>query len=171
MRGRGPLTLHKCLNGPKSGKPYWGASSQADNHLTEPSEARAREEGCSTRPEDATQALSPLGHHLSLFTTTGPDRKLSKALCKPLQWDFLAGLREPRPVLQGNRFQEKLWPGVPATSTLDPALAWDGKEGQGWLGSLWKPESNPFSVMVQPSAPMPQSPACPLYTGPRLHPP
>lgn len=121
------------------------------------------------RPEDAMQPLSPLGHHLSLFATAGPDRKLNKALCKPLQWDFLAGLR-------GNRFQEKQWPGVPATgpvpqSTLDPVLAWDGKEGQGWLGSLWKPEGDPFSVMVQPSAPMPQSPASPLYTGLRRHPP
>lgn len=44
------------------------------------------------RLEVATQALSPLGQPLPLSTSTGPDRKLTKALSKPLRQDFLAGL-------------------------------------------------------------------------------
>ena len=63
------------------------------------------------RPEDAMQALSPLGYPLPLSASTGPDRKLSKALSKPVRWDFLAGLGGPGPMLQEVRFQQRLWAG------------------------------------------------------------
>lgn len=44
------------------------------------------------RPEDTTQSLSPLGLHLALHATKGPDWKLSKALPKAPQGDSPMGL-------------------------------------------------------------------------------
>lgn len=47
--------------------------------MSESSEAstrsEVRKEGSSIKPENAMQALSPLGHSLLPFTTTGPDKK------------------------------------------------------------------------------------------------
>lgn len=71
------------------------------------------------RPEDAMQALSPLGYPLPLSTSTGPDRKLSKALSKPLP----SRARRARAYAPRSQVSTKAVGWFPSQSTLDPALA------------------------------------------------